>query len=124
MVSADSSSLIAFFDGEDGADVNSVATALQSGNVILSPIVFAEILSEPNITPEEVALIASLPTFEFNEGFWLRAATSRKLLLSKKLRARLPDTLIAQSCIDHDTALITRDGDYRHFAKYCGLKLA
>jgi predicted nucleic acid-binding protein len=41
-----------------------------------------------------------------------------------KLRARLPDALIAQSCIDHDVALITRDRDFRYFAKYCGLRLA
>jgi predicted nucleic acid-binding protein len=45
-------------------------------------------------------------------------------LLARKLRARLPDTLIAQSCIDHDIPLIARDTDFRHFAKHCGLKLA
>jgi len=32
--------------------------------------------------------------------------------------------LIAQACIDNDVALITRDADFRHFAKHCGLKLA
>ena len=26
--------------------------------------------------------------------------------------------------IDHDLPLITRDADFRHFAKHCGLKLA
>jgi predicted nucleic acid-binding protein len=36
----------------------------------------------------------------------------------------LPDTLIAQSCIDHDVALIARDEDFRHFAEHCGLRLA
>jgi predicted nucleic acid-binding protein len=36
----------------------------------------------------------------------------------------LGDALIAQSCIDHDVPLITRDTDFRHFAKHCGLKLA
>jgi predicted nucleic acid-binding protein len=45
-------------------------------------------------------------------------------LLARRLRARLADTLIAQSCIDNDVALITRDADFRHFAKYCGLRLA
>jgi predicted nucleic acid-binding protein len=31
--------------------------------------------------------------------------------------------LIAQSCIDHDVALITRDADFRHYAAEGGLKL-
>jgi hypothetical protein len=31
---------------------------------------------------------------------------------------------IAQSCIDADVKLITRDRDFRHFATHCGLKLA
>jgi len=34
----------------------------------------------------------------------------------------LADTLIAQICIDHDVPLITRDKDFRHFAKH-GLRL-
>jgi predicted nucleic acid-binding protein len=46
------------------------------------------------------------------------------MLHAKRLKAKVADTLIAQSCIDHDVALITRDGDFRHFAKHCGLKLA
>jgi predicted nucleic acid-binding protein len=40
------------------------------------------------------------------------------------LKAALADSLIAQCCIDADVALIARDGDYRHFAKWCGLRLA
>ena len=27
-------------------------------------------------------------------------------------------------CVDHDVALITRDTDFRHFVRHCGLKLA
>jgi hypothetical protein len=41
-----------------------------------------------------------------------------------RLKARLPDALIAQSCIDHDVALITRDVDFQKYADHCGLKLA
>jgi predicted nucleic acid-binding protein len=37
---------------------------------------------------------------------------------------RLADTLIAQSCIDHHVPLITRDVDFRHFAKLGMLVLA
>jgi predicted nucleic acid-binding protein len=69
-------------------------------------------------------MIRDIPLLEVDKDYWLRAADTRKKILSRKLRARLADTLIAQSCIDHDVALITRDVDFRHFAKHCGLKLA
>lgn len=47
----------------------------------------------------------------------------RSMLLSMTLKAKLPDVLIAQSCIDHDIPLITYDRDFRHFVR-AGLKLA
>jgi predicted nucleic acid-binding protein len=58
------------------------------------------------------------------EGYWIRAAEARSKLLAHRLRARLPDALIAQSCLDHDLPLITRDRDFRHFVEHCGLRLA
>jgi predicted nucleic acid-binding protein len=124
VVAADSSSLIAFFQGETGDDVDLIVAALKGGELCISPAIVVEVLSEPNVTLEAAALIRQLPSLEPKEGYWMRAAEARKALLSRKLRARLPDTLIAQSCIDYDIALITRDGDFRHFAKHCGLKLA
>jgi predicted nucleic acid-binding protein len=33
------------------------------------------------------------------------------------------DTLIAQSCLDHDVPLITRDADFRPFERLARLKL-
>jgi predicted nucleic acid-binding protein len=68
--------------------------------------------------------LRELPVLDVLPDYWIRAAANRATLMSRKLRARLADALIAQSCIDHDIALITRDGDFRHFAKHCGLKLA
>jgi len=73
---------------------------------------------------EVAALIRELPILETYAGFWERAATTRAKILSKKLRARLADTLITQSCLDYETPLITRDGDFRHFASHAGLLLA
>jgi aspartate aminotransferase len=63
-------------------------------------------------------------TLELKDGFWVRAGHARRLLRTRNLKAKIADALIAQACIDNDVALITRDSDFRHFAKYCGLKLA
>jgi predicted nucleic acid-binding protein len=35
----------------------------------------------------------------------------------------LADSLIAQSCLDHDVELLTRDPDFATFADLAGLKL-
>jgi predicted nucleic acid-binding protein len=70
------------------------------------------------------ALVLPMPQLEILPGHWHRAANLRANLLAKKLKANLADTLIAQCCIDHGVALITRDTDFRHFAKHGGLKLA
>ena len=56
--------------------------------------------------------------------FWERAGLLRAKLAARRSRARLADALIAQSCIDHDVRLITRDSDFRHFARVGGLRLA
>jgi predicted nucleic acid-binding protein len=57
-------------------------------------------------------------------GFWERTGLLRSKILKRGLRGRLADTLIAQSCIDHGVPLLTRDRDFRHFAKYGALRLA
>jgi predicted nucleic acid-binding protein len=43
---------------------------------------------------------------------------------ARTLRTTLPKVEQLRIRIDHDVPLITRDGDFRHFAKHCGLKLA
>lgn len=47
----------------------------------------------------------------------------RGVLLAKRLKARLADAMICQSCLDHEVPLLTRDRDFRHFARHGGLQL-
>jgi len=124
MLAADSSSFIAYIDGVDGTDVEALDRALASGQVVLPPVVLTEVLSQPGLPEAHRKRLLAMPVLEPDPGFWMRAAASRSALITRRLRARLADVLIAQSCIDHDVTLITRDRDFRHFAKHCGLKLA
>ena len=57
------------------------------------------------------------------DGFWERAGDNRRLILSKGLKARLADTLIAQCWVDAGATLIGQDDGDRHFAQWCGLTL-
>jgi predicted nucleic acid-binding protein len=124
VIAVDSSTLIAFFQGDSGTDVDLLDRSIDNDELVLPPVVVTEILSDAKLPRAHEIFVKTLTALDLKEGFWLRAGTTRSKLLARKLRARLADSLIAQSCIDHDIALITRDADFRHFAKHCGLKLA
>ena len=124
MIAADTSSLSAYFKGETGKDVERVDSAFADGELRLPPVVLTELLSDPALSDRVRTVIAAFERLEINEGYWERAGDTRRKLKTLGLRAKIADALIAQSCIDHDVALITRDPDFRHFAKHCGLKLA
>ncbi len=124
MVAVDTSSLIAFLRGEEGEDVDALDRAFDMKQAVLPPVVLTEILCDPKLDRRVHRLMADLPVLETDPGFWKRAAATRARVLAKRLRARLADTLVAQSCIDHRTPLITRDRDFGHFARHAGLELA
>jgi len=100
-----------------------VDAALELQQAALPPVVLTEILSHPTLDFRVARWVRELPLLPIRPGFWERAAVIRALLLSKRLKARLADTLISQSCIDHQTPLITRDVDFRHFAAHAALQL-
>ncbi len=123
MVALDTSSLVAFLSGEEGIDVEWVDGFLNSGTIVIPPIVLVEILSDPKLPTQLARFIEKIPSLDIVPGFWKRATSLRAKVMAKALRARLGDTLIAQSCIDHNIALITRDSDFRHFVKFGALKI-
>lgn len=124
MIAADTSALSALLGGDGGKDVELLAEALARGDIRLPPVVLTEILSDPATVDVLAPLLLELELLDVAEGYWRRAGGNRAKLKARGLKAKVADALIAQSCIDHDVPLITRDQDFRHFAKHCGLKLA
>lgn len=124
MIATDTSSLAAYLKGESGPDIDLLDAAIANGQLRLPPVVVTEILSDKNSSGLLAAILPDILTLDLLDGFWARAGKSRQLLQQHGLKAKIADALIAQSCIDHDVALITRDGDFRHFANHCGLKRA
>ena len=124
MIAADTSTLIAYLSGASGKDVDALDLALSDSQLCLPPVVLTELLSDPKL-PESVArLLEEVPVLEILDGYWRRAGLLRARVLAARRRARLADTLITQSCLDHDVALLTRDDDYRHFARIAALRLS
>ena len=100
MIAVDTSSMIAFLEGAAGDDVDMVQSAL-----------------------EHQALLAGLPLLDIEPGYWERAGRLRASVLKQRRKARMADALIAQSCLDQFVPLVTRDKDFRHFARGAGLTL-
>jgi len=88
----------------------------------MPPVVVTELLSDPLSGPVLYDALIDAAVLVILEGYWERAGLLRRAIKGRALKAGLADTLIAQSCIDHDVPLITHDRDFRHFVK-AGLKL-
>lgn len=123
MIAADTSVLIDYFQGENNPQTDKLDEVFGHHLLILPPTVLVEILSDPFLPKKFIQKIEELPLLALTENYWQRAGMNRSKLIFKKLTARLADTLIAQSCIDHQVPLITRDSDFNNFVKYCGLIL-
>ncbi|MCH7929990.1 MAG: PIN domain-containing protein [Proteobacteria bacterium] len=124
MIAVDTSTLIAYLAGEKGPDVEVLDRALAQNQAHLPPVVVTEMLSAPKAPESLGRLILALPVLAIAEGHWERAGRLRRRALARGHGAPLADALICQSCLDHDLALVTRDIDFKHFARHCGLKLA
>jgi predicted nucleic acid-binding protein len=123
MICADTSSLIAYLQGEAGSDVIAVDRALIQQSLALAPVSLAELLSDPALPAAAEAFVLAVPLLEITAGFWERAGRLRRKVLGHRYRTRIADSLIAQSCLDHGVPLITRDQDFKAFHRIAGLQL-
>ena len=123
MIAVDTSTWIAFLQGDRGQDTDLLDTALRDRQVLMVPAVLTEVLSDPGLSTEVSRILSDLPLIEVKDGYWQRAGTLRAKVLGKRRKARLGDALIAQSCLDRAVPLLTRDRDFRAFADAAGLDL-
>ena len=124
MIAADTSTWIAFLQGDGGEDAELLDRALQDRHVLMAPVVLTEVLSDPKLPSRVSRTLSELPLIEIGPGYWQRAGALRAKVLAKRHKARLGDALIAQSCVDRGIPLLTRDRDFRAFAEAAGLDLA
>ncbi len=123
MLCVDTSSLIAYLEGAEGEDVDTIDQAFADQVGVITPITVTEVLSDPSLNKNVRETILQLPVLPLSEGFWERAGLLRAKVLRGGHKAKLADTLIAQNCLDHHATLITRDRDFKIFEKLAELKL-
>ena len=123
VVCVDTNCVIAYLAGDAGEDIDFLDKLLERRAVALAPVVIAELLSDPDLPREAAKLIESLPRLALGDDYWQRTGKLRASLARRGYSARLADTLIAQSCLDHKVPLLTRDKGFQRFNKVAGLKL-
>jgi predicted nucleic acid-binding protein len=123
VIAADTSSWIAFLEGSAGEDVELLDKALKDRQVLMVPVVLTELLSDPKLPSGVSKMLSEVPSIETLSGYWQRAGALRAKVLARRRKARLGDALIAQSCIDGDVPLLTRDRDFKAFTEAAGLDL-
>jgi predicted nucleic acid-binding protein len=123
VIAADTSTWIAFLQGGSGTDTDLLDRALADKLVVMVGVVLTELLSDPRLDAGVAQTLAGLPLLEIRPGFWERAGFLRAEVLAKRRKARLGDAMIAQTCVDHQIPLLTRDRDFRAFAEAAGLQI-
>jgi predicted nucleic acid-binding protein len=123
MIAADSSTWIAFLEGAPGHDTEILDQALADHQSLMIPAVFTELFSDASLAPSVARGLLNIPMIELQEGYWHRAGLLRAKVLSERRKARLGDALIAQTCLDRNIPLLTRDQDFRAFADASQLEL-
>jgi len=123
VIAVDTSSWIAFLQGDAGKDTELLDRALRDRQVLMAPVVLTEVLSDPGLSSEVAQTLSELPLIDVGPGYWRRAGELRAKVLGRRRKARLGDALIAQTCIDHGIPLLTRDRDFQAFAEAAGLDL-
>ena len=123
MTCADTSSVVAYIQGEQGSDVDLVDRALADCSLVLAPVSVTELLSDPVLIPALEKFILGIQRLEIKLGYWERAGKLRAKLMRRRYCPKIADTLIAQSCLDYQVPLITRDRDFSAFQELAGLRL-
>jgi len=123
VIAADTSTWVAFLQGNPGRDTQWLDRALGDRLVVMPPAVLTEILSDPQLDRDAASSLRDLPLIGITDGYWQRAGELRARVLARRKKARLGDALIAQSCLDAGISLLTRDRDFLAFAETAGLDL-
>ena len=80
-VAVDSSTLIAFFNGETSPDIKLFIRATEERIIVLPPVVITEVLSSSE--HKEISYyLENIPVLPITDGYWERVAEIRRVLIA------------------------------------------
>lgn len=128
MIVVDSSTWADFFNGAATPHVERLEAALRDEeDLAVLPIVLTEVLqgfkTESGFSTAR-ALLLALPVLQPDVDTHVRAANMFRVLRGEGVTIRgAVDCVIAQTCLDYEALLLSRDRDFEHIARYVGLRL-
>lgn len=103
-----------------------VVKAIAEEDLVISPLVVAEVLSG-NITPEQRTTIGEIlqdfPVHETPLSHWMAVGNLRRMLRNHGIKATIPDAHLAQCALDLGATLLTRDEIFTRIAAHTPLRL-
>lgn len=123
-VIVDSASWIDFLAGRPAAEVQK---AIDAAEVVLPPLVVAELLSGDNTLAQRETIGELLQEFPLHDtplAHWMAVGELRRMLRAHGVNVTIPDAHIAQCALDCDGTLLTRDDVFIAVAKHTRLRLA
>jgi predicted nucleic acid-binding protein len=108
-------------------EVRELVRAIEAGEALLTTgLVLQELLqgfSGPRARERILDRFSALPLLVPDRGDHIEAAELRNRCRRSGVQIGTIDALLAQLCIRHDLTMLTTDGDFRHIAGNCALKL-
>ncbi len=115
----------------DGAasepEVHQLKEALLGADVVVTTgIVLQELLqgfSGAKSRSQIIERFSALPLIQPDRDDHIAAADLRNTCRKAGVQAGTIDALLAQLCIRYDLTLLSTDGDFKHIAKHCALRV-
>ena len=109
-----------------GHRIAELEEATVHGDVVLPPLVIAELLSGETTIPQRIAIGELLQDYDLHPTpleHWMRVGDIRRRLRRRGLNVSLPDAHVAQCALDLDATLLTRDDIFLRIAKHTSLRV-
>jgi hypothetical protein len=119
----DTSVWIDFFAGRP---VRGLEEALESGMVVLPPVVVAELVSGARRAGQRrqiTKLVESLPVHATPVGHWVRVGELRRQAAERGIAVSTPDAHVAQCALDRGAILLSRDQVFSRLRVCCDLEV-
>jgi hypothetical protein len=84
VIAADTSTWIAFLEGETANDTELLDQALGNRQLVMIPVVLIKLLSDPNLSGSVAKTLCDVPSIELGTGFWQRAGQLRAKVLARQ----------------------------------------
>ncbi len=109
MIAADTSTWIAFLQGDSGPDVALLDQALQDRQVLMLPVVLTGVMSDPKLPSAVAKMLSALPLVDPRARLLGERAGELRASLEEGPKSTARGRVDRPSCVDQGIPLVTGD---------------